>query len=106
MLTDRQNKFYIRIKKLSTDDVHTSEKERKYLAYCAKELEAGVEPFKSSINRLNYGLLENLQKRRKKSLSEEVSQLTSDLVEVYGEPIKIVHGIWDADVPLNTTFYL
>lgn len=105
MLTDRQNKFYIRIKILSTNESEASATERKKLCYCVKEIEAGVEPFKNSINRLNYELLEKIQNKKKKQLSDAVINLTKDLVEVYGPPVKKVHGLWDSDFPINTSFY-
>lgn len=92
MLTDRQQKFYIRIKELSNDGTNVSEKERKYLRSCVDEIEAEIEPYQKTINRLNYALIEKFKNNKGNKLSEKVEELTSDLIEIYGEPEKIVHG--------------
>jgi hypothetical protein len=80
MLTDRQQKFYIRIAELSNSAGITSE-EKKYFLKTKKRLDKEVN-FKDSIN----GLLLPLQSiERKRGLSPQAQEIFENLAATYGK---------------------
>ncbi|MBL3715721.1 hypothetical protein AALM99_03890 [Lactococcus muris] len=80
MLTDRQNKFLLKISKLSEDTMEISKKERKYLLRCKKNILSANMKFSDCINSLNLSL-SALDK-----LTPKVQKLSEELIEVYGRP--------------------
>lgn len=105
MLTDRQNKFFIRIVKLSEDKLLSTEKEQIYLKRAVTAINDGSK-FQHVINDLNYNLIKKIKEKKNLSLSKEVEKLSDELIEVYGEPILRIVGGGGKDISVNPLTYL
>lgn len=83
MLTDRQQKFYDRIVKLS-EDREVPRKERKFIKKAKKNIDEGRR-FGDSINAMNLSL-KIYQENIGVALNVEVEKLCKDLIGAYGQP--------------------
>ena len=89
MLTDRQQKIYADITRLSSYD-KISSKEKKYLLRTKSQIEEGVR-FQDTVNALSLSLTAWEERERKslkdfKGLDPEVRQLLDSLEDIYGKP--------------------
>lgn len=105
MLTDRQNKFLVRMTDLAKDNSSATNAERGYLNRSVNLINNGRK-FQESVNMLNLSL-RGLQRRKEKPLTEDVGSLYFDLIAVYGNP-KYTLGVGvtvDTGIDCGTYWY-
>lgn len=105
MLTDRQNKYLTRIIVLAEDESLSSEKERIYLSRAVKAINEGMK-FQLAINDLNYNLIKKVKEKKNQTVSKEVEKLSSEVIEIYGEPVFRMVAGGDGDIVINPLTYL
>lgn len=85
MLTDRQNKYLMRMNTLRQDNSKILDKEKSYLTQCVRAINDGMR-FSDAVNDLNYNLVIKLKNKKGIKLSPSVDMLSNELVNIYGEP--------------------
>lgn len=86
MLTDRQNRFFMRMNALRQDNSKIMDKEKSYLTQCIRAINDDMR-FSDAVNDLNYNLVIKLKKKKGLDLSPSVERLSNELIDIYGEPI-------------------
>lgn len=103
MLTDRQNKFLIKMIDLSQSS-NTTKKEKTYLNRSIKDIQNGGK-FQDGINRLTLSL-KGLVKRTEKPLTPELDLFYKDLISAYGEPdYRFLNSLPDNSGILSTIYF-
>jgi|GEM_PF-2920279 len=91
MLTDRQNKFLLRMIDLSQETSTATYKERIYIKRSVDAIQNGLK-FQDGINAMNLSL-KGWKERKKIELTPDVKNLTEELIAIYGEPDYRLGGV-------------